>query len=225
LSGLFKPRLNVLPPEQRRLWPLLQPASHLGFVLYGGAAIALRLGHRVSVDFDFFASQPLEEARVRAALLFMARATVLQSEPDTLTVLAPVEGAADGSVKLLFFGGIGFGRVSAPDLTEDGVMRVASLDDLLATKLKVMLQRVEARDYRDVAAMLDAGVNLAAALAAARFLYGVAFQLSESLKALVYFQGGDLATLSDSERRELLRAVQDVRDLPQVSLASPTLDG
>jgi hypothetical protein len=115
--------------------------------------------------------------------------------------------------------------VNAPDLTEDGVMCVASLDDLLATKLKVMLQRVEAKDYRDVAAMLDAGVNLAAALAAARLLYGVAFQPSESLKALVYFQGGDLVTLSDSERRQLLRAVQDVRDLPQVSLASPTLDG
>jgi hypothetical protein len=80
LSGRFKPRLDVLPPEQRRLWPLLQAASHLGFVLYGGTAIALRLGHGVSVDFDFFVSQPLEEARVRAALPFMANATLSDSE-------------------------------------------------------------------------------------------------------------------------------------------------
>jgi hypothetical protein len=38
---------------------LLGPARSLGFVLYGGAAIALRLGHRQSVDFDFFSSRPL----------------------------------------------------------------------------------------------------------------------------------------------------------------------
>ena len=39
------PRLDTLPPEQRRLWPeLSQVPGH--FVLYGGTAIALRLGGR-----------------------------------------------------------------------------------------------------------------------------------------------------------------------------------
>ncbi|MDF1482816.1 nucleotidyl transferase AbiEii/AbiGii toxin family protein [Extensimonas sp. H3M7-6] len=32
----------------------LRPAPAMGFALYGGTAIALRLGHRQSVDFDFF---------------------------------------------------------------------------------------------------------------------------------------------------------------------------
>lgn len=32
----------------------------LGFALYGGTAIALRLGHRTSVDFDFFNDRPLD---------------------------------------------------------------------------------------------------------------------------------------------------------------------
>jgi len=27
------------------------------FILYGGTALALRLGHRESVDFDFFSSE------------------------------------------------------------------------------------------------------------------------------------------------------------------------
>jgi hypothetical protein len=31
---------------------------------------------------------------------------------------------------------------------------------LMATKLKVVLRRAEAKDYRDIAAMIKAGVNL-----------------------------------------------------------------
>ena len=52
------PRLDFRPPEQRRLWPeLSQVPAH--FVLYGGTAIALRLGGRQAVDFDFFTEQPV----------------------------------------------------------------------------------------------------------------------------------------------------------------------
>jgi Nucleotidyl transferase AbiEii toxin, Type IV TA system len=52
----LKPRLDILPSPQRALWlelPVIVPES---FVLWGGTALALHLGHRVSVDFDFFGS-------------------------------------------------------------------------------------------------------------------------------------------------------------------------
>lgn len=69
-----------------------------------------------------------------------------------------------------FFGAVGFGRVGEPELTEDGVLQVASLDDLMATKVKVILQRIEAKDYQDIAALLKAKVSLTKGLAAARAL-------------------------------------------------------
>ena len=50
----FTPCLEILPSAQRALWPAFRSASQLGLVLYGGTAIALRLGHRSSVDYDFF---------------------------------------------------------------------------------------------------------------------------------------------------------------------------
>lgn len=53
-------------------------------------------------------------------------------------------------------------------------------------------QRVEAKDYRDIAAMIQAGAELEQGLASAKALFGPAFQPSESLKALVYFQGGGI---------------------------------
>jgi hypothetical protein len=205
------------------LWPELRPAGKLGFVLYGGTAIALRLGHRTSVDFDFFSTRPLDRGAIRAVFPFVGRSLVLQDQPDTLTVMAPGDDAGGDSVKVSFFGGIDFGRVGTPDLTADGVLQVASLDDLMATKVKVILQRVEAKDYRDVAAMVSAGVSLAQGLAAARALYGGAFQPSESLKALVYFQGGDLAMLSPEDRRTLVEVVSRVGDLPALTVLSREL--
>lgn len=50
MTGGFETRRDVVPPAQRLLWPQLAPAARLGFVLYGGTAIALRLGQRASVD-------------------------------------------------------------------------------------------------------------------------------------------------------------------------------
>ena len=85
----FVPRLETLPLAQRALWPDLARLSALGFVLYGGTAIALRLGHRASVDFDFFTDRPLDKAALRAACAFIAQSTVLQDTPDTFTVLIP----------------------------------------------------------------------------------------------------------------------------------------
>jgi len=122
-----------------------------------------------------------------------------------------------------FFGAIGFGRVGEPDFTDDGVLQVASFDDLMATKVKVVLQRAEAKDYRDVVAMINAGVSLTYGLAAARRLFGPNFQPGESLKALAYFGDGDLGTLTADEKNTLVDAVKAVRDLPEVTVLSDEL--
>ena len=55
----FSPRLDILPDEQRALWPALARVPK-SFVLCGGTAIALRFGHRTSVDFNFFSFEPLD---------------------------------------------------------------------------------------------------------------------------------------------------------------------
>ncbi|HET7370538.1 MAG TPA: nucleotidyl transferase AbiEii/AbiGii toxin family protein [Gammaproteobacteria bacterium] len=220
MSNTFKPVMSVLPTAQQQLWPELGAASDLGLVLYGGTAIALRLGHRASVDFDFFTDQHLSRSALRAAFSFLPRAEVLQDQPETLTVVAP---SAEQTVKISFFGSIGFGRVGTPELTDDRAVQVASLDDLMATKLKVVLQRVEAKDYRDIAAMIRADVSLARGLAAARCLYGSEFQPSESLKALTYFEGGDLNVLSNDDKETLIAAASAVRDLPPVKTIASQL--
>jgi hypothetical protein len=221
--GSFSPHLEILPESQLRLWPKLRPIAGLGFALYGGTAIALRLGHRTSIDFDFFTDRALDRASLEKPLPFLGRAQVLQESPDTLTVLVASDAANERPVKLSFFCSITFGRVGEPQWTDDGIVQVASIEDLLATKLKVLLQRIEAKDYHDVAALLGSGVPLATGLAAARSLFGPAFQPSESLKALVYFEGGDLNSLAETTRHLLIHATTAVRDLPSIPVVDKQL--
>jgi len=60
----FEPRPDLLPPSQLALWPKLVSVRDK-FVLYGETALALRLGHRASVDFDFFSFRPFEVESLR----------------------------------------------------------------------------------------------------------------------------------------------------------------
>ena len=222
------PNFARLPQAQRQLWPELRPGVELGFVLYGGTAISLHLGHRRSLDFDFFHERALAKDEIRAAFAFMRRATTLQDSKDTLAVMVPGSGRGSGQagrdgVKVSFFGGMSFGRIGDPLLCEDGVIWIASLDDLMAHKLKLILQRSEKKDYQDVAAMIRAGCPVARGLSAARLFFGNAFQPAASLKALTWFKDGDLGKLSGADRNTLIEAAKSVGALPRMALRSKKL--
>jgi hypothetical protein len=216
----FQPYFEILPQDQQAIWPWLSPSRELGLVLYGGTAIALRLGHRTSIDFDFFTEKPLDIDQLNRSLPLLGEATILQSQPNTLSVWS---GLPIAGVKLSFFGNISFGRVGVPETTEDGILEVASLIDLLATKLKVIQQRIEAKDYRDIAAILRSGVKLEDGLSAAAELFGVGIQPSETVKALTYFEGGDLKALPESDKIQLSVAASSLYRIPITGLASKSL--
>jgi hypothetical protein len=216
----FEPKISILPAAQREIWASLGPASQLNFVLYGGTAIALHLGHRESLDFDFFRSEPLDKDQIRAAFGFVSGAAILQDMPDTLVVLAKMPS---GLVKVSFFGGIGFGRINDPLQTRDGTLFVASLDDLMATKLKATLDRAEAKDYRDIAEMISAGVSLPAGLSAFKRMFNG--EPAQVLRALGYFNDGDLATLDQADQNLLQTARDRIEQLPNVNLKPGLLAG
>ena len=57
----MNPHPAVLPPEQQAALRQLGPAAAAcGFYLAGGTAVAIHLGHRRSVDLDWFTGQRLE---------------------------------------------------------------------------------------------------------------------------------------------------------------------
>jgi hypothetical protein len=202
----FEPRLEVLPPSQLALWPKLACIQER-FVLYGGTALALRLGHRASADFDFFCFEPFEVEALRRSARWIGESECLQVERNTLTVLHRGER---GPVKVSFFGGLTFARVAEPEETADGILRVASLPDLFATKLNTLYQRAEAKDYLDVNALLESGLSLTDGLRFTKQVYGPDFNTLLPLQALCYFEEPSLRDLPEPIKTRLLQAVQSV---------------
>jgi hypothetical protein len=208
---------------QQLLWPELAAATREGFVLYGGTAIALHLGHRQSIDFDFFTERRFDPDALYRRLAFLAGAEILQSEPDTLTALVQRGGHEDDTVKVSLFGGLDFGRVSVPAPTEDGVIVLASKTDLLGHKLKVVMQRIEAKDYVDIDALLSNGTSLEDGLAAAQGLFPT-FPPAQGLKTLTYFAPKELAGLDENLRKRLVSAARSILKFPPpATILSPLL--
>lgn len=53
----LEPNTGILPKAQREIWPVLTAVPGLVFVLYEATALALHLGDRASIDFDFFRAE------------------------------------------------------------------------------------------------------------------------------------------------------------------------
>jgi hypothetical protein len=218
MNGPFRPNLDVLPAAQRRFWSELA-AIPVEFVLYGGTAIALHLGHRQSVDFDFFGNQPFDPAHIERSVPFLASAAITQRGPNTLSVIVEREGP----IRLSFFGLPSLSRLSAPHVATDIGLRVASLLDLAGTKASVVQQRAEAKDYIDIDAILrDGRINLPTALAAAQAMYGTQFNPQITLKALSFFEDGNLRRLPRATKDRLAKAARevDLDVLPPITIAA-----
>lgn len=215
MAHVFSPRLDILPAAQRRLWPeLAGTPSH--FTLHGGTAIALRLAHRQSVDFDFFSTASFEPQALLRTLPYLKDATVTQSAANTLTAIVD----RGDPVQLSFFGGIDFGQVATAELAEETRLQVASLVDLGGMKAALVTQRAEVRDYLDIHALLTkAKISLPTMLSAGAIIYGSQFNPLLSLKAISYHDDLALAALAPDIRRDLIETVRttDLAKLPALN--------
>jgi hypothetical protein len=218
----FEPKLWILPPPQRRLWDELVAVPR-DFVLYGGTALALHLGHRQSVDFDFFVDRSIDPTTLAVELPFLSDAWITQREKNTLSALVE----RDGDVMVSFFGLPHFRRLSPPLRASDNGVAVASLLDIAGTKASVVQVRAEAKDYIDIDALISKGrIDLPTALAAGKTIYGAQFNPQITLKALSYFDDGNLRDLPDDMKTRLAKAARDVDldRLPQLPDRSPEVE-
>lgn len=215
---MLTPAVSILPASQLSFWNEEKRIPG-NFVLYGGTALALRLGHRQSLDFDFFSSAPVGLEELSATIPFVKEAEILQSGPNTLTLRID----RGGPVTISFFGNLSFGQLAAPDLIAPDGVKIASLADLMATKLKTVFQRSESKDYVDIATMIRSGISLQKGLAGAIALFGSNFNPALPLKALTYFGDGDLELVPSAVKESLIAAVKETDDFPMVKLHARTI--
>lgn len=222
MSGLA-PKLEMLPDGQRQIWTRLD-ATPDHFVLYGGTALALRLGHRESIDFDFFSRrsfQPLELAR---SVPYLKDQVITQQGENTLSCDITTKA---GPVKVSFFGALSIGQIEPPDLVESNNVAIASLRDLMGTKCATIPQRAETKDYLDIDALIStAGISLSEGLACAKAIYGRQYNPMLTLQALSYFDDLHESLAPDVQSR-LLAAVKSVslQSLPEMTASRKIGDG
>lgn len=193
------PRLEILPTHQLELYPHLKQITELDFVLFGGTAIALQLGHRQSIDFDFFTSKEINAMKSKLSQLpNLESHNILQTEENTLVF------ETKSQVKFSFFGNIEFANISNSIASNDRILNIANLDTLLATKLKVICNRAEYKDYRDIAEILKTkSSSLDKGLKLLKEFFGDEIPKAQILKSLTYFNDGDLHKLNKQDRKIL----------------------
>jgi hypothetical protein len=210
---LLGPKTDALDETQAELWPRLGDIPD-HFVLYGGTGLALRLGHRASVDFAFFSAQPFVPTDLVGELAWLGRVTINEAAPNTLMI------TTTDDVRLSFFGGMDIQSVAEPSVVDINGIVVASLFDLAGTKAKAILDRSEWKDYVDIAAAIRTGITLADVIGYATTIFEPRFDFPAAtfLRSLAWFGDGTASEVPASIQRELEEAVAGVRpdDIPIV---------
>ncbi len=217
--------LSRLPKAQRTIFPLLG-WSREAFVLYGGTACALHLGHRASVDFDLFSADGLDEAGKRRIVEEMESGGAVRITQDEESTLQVEVATGDSAVLISFFGGIGFPRLAPPVAAPVGP-RIASRLDLAGLKLAMVYARHEENDAADLAALLDAGVSLDEAAGAMLQHYGEEDPIRTAVTAMSWLDGRSPSpqnALTEARRLTLRRAVAAWGNrIPKLPVDHPSL--
>ncbi len=181
---------DVLSRAQRRL--LDQTSDFLverGFYLAGGTALALLLGHRRSVDFDWFCETPLREPLLLANALESLQVPLVVDAVEPGTLHATASGVR---LSLLEYR---YPLLRRPAASRDPRLRIASLQDIACMKLAAVAQRGSRKDFVDVYA-LGKRLTLQRMLRLYRQRYGVT-DVGHVIFALSYFD--------DAERERMPR--------------------
>ena len=183
---------EVLGRSQRSLLPTLSPfARDQGFYLAGGTGLALQLGHRRSVDFDWFREQPIEDPLRLAAEL---RTPALRFEIDRVE-----KGTLHGTARSVRVSFLEYRYPLLMPWLEVSGLRLASPEDIAAMKLAAVAQRGSKKDFVDVFA-LGQRFALADMLDFYRAKYGLK-DVGHVLVALAYFDEADRERLPSLLRR------------------------
>lgn len=134
---------DILDQNRIEILPYLRSFSD-EFYLAGGTALALQLGHRDSIDFDFFSENSFSTVSLtqKVEQIFQKyKITKIQEEKDTLTFIL------NDSIKISFFSYQY--KLVRPLLDEDN-FKMASIEDIGAMKLSAITSRSALKDYIDL---------------------------------------------------------------------------
>ena len=112
--------------------------------LVGGTALALQLGHRKSIDLDFFGTVDCEAEYLRESIAGMASLTILKESPHIHIYI--VDGIKVDIVNYKY--------PWLDDVVLEQGLRLASVSDIAAMKITAIIGRGTKKDFIDIAFLL-----------------------------------------------------------------------
>ncbi|MCX6751170.1 MAG: nucleotidyl transferase AbiEii/AbiGii toxin family protein [Candidatus Nomurabacteria bacterium] len=128
-----------LNQETKKIWNKCA-FLHNDFYLAGGTALAFQIGHRISVDLDFFSDNPIKKTLLAKIENELGNASVLVNTKNELTVLL-------SGVKLLF---IHYPFILKEKTVDTNMVPLASILDIASMKAYAMGRRRSFKDYIDL---------------------------------------------------------------------------
>ena len=112
--------------------------------LVGGTALALQLGHRKSIDLDFFGTVDCEAEYLRESIAGIASLTILKESPHIHIYI--VDGIKVDIVNYKY--------PWLDDVVLEQGLRLASVNDIAAMKITAIIGRGTKKDFIDIAFLL-----------------------------------------------------------------------
>ena len=112
--------------------------------LVGGTALALQLGHRKSIDLDFFGTIDCEAEYLRESIAGIASLTILKESPHIHIYI--VDGIKVDIVNYKY--------PWLDDVVLEQGLRLASVSDIAAMKITAIIGRGTKKDFIDIAFLL-----------------------------------------------------------------------
>ncbi len=131
------------------------------YLLCGGTALAMQIGHRMSEDLDFMMWRISKTEKPEVNWNAIERELVAKvGEIESFNMLGfdQVEFVVEG-VKLSFFVSDNLSPVAEP-IEYIGNIRLADIESIMVMKLEVMLRRMKFRDYYDIYCILREGHSI-----------------------------------------------------------------
>lgn len=126
------------------------------YILCGGTALAIQIGHRKSEDLDFMMWRTSKTDKPEVnwnAIEKELKEKIGEIENFNMLGFDQVEFLVKG-VKFSFFVSDNFSPVSSP-INYLGNIRLADIEAIMAMKMEVMLRRMKFRDYYDIYCILQ----------------------------------------------------------------------
>ncbi len=131
------------------------------YILCGGTALAIQIGHRKSEDLDFmmWRKSKTEKPEVNWSVIEKEiKEKIGEIENFNMLGFDQVEFLVKG-VKFSFFVSDNYSPVSTP-VDYLGNIRLADIESIMAMKMEVMLRRAKFRDYYDIYSILREGYSI-----------------------------------------------------------------